>query len=157
MKFRVRPRTAGDLRLVVGWVPDADALYLFTGPRLHWPLTESQLSDMESGDGFTAWMLVEDQTNDPVGHFDFTLQEETARVGRVILAPEIRGRGLAHDLVDNVIQQARRLGASEIVLNVIVGNEPAIRAYKRADFAVMAESPRPGVHTMTRSIQAAAS
>jgi RimJ/RimL family protein N-acetyltransferase len=157
MKFRVRPRTTGDLPRVVGWVPDADALYLFTGPRLHWPLTESQLSDMESGDGFTAWMLVEDQTDDPVGHFDLTLQEETARVGRVILAPEIRGRGFAHDLVDSVIQQARRLGASKLVLNVIAGNAPAIRAYRRADFVLMAESPRPGTLTMIRDIQVAIS
>ena len=152
MKFRVRPRTIDDLRLVVGWVPDADALYLLTGPRLHWPLTESQLSDMEGQDGFTAWVLVGDQSDDPVGHFDLTLHRETAHLGRVIIAPQMRGRGFAHDLVANVIQQARRLGASDLLLNVITGNEPAIRAYKRAGFVNLAQAARPGVQSMTRSL-----
>lgn len=154
--FRVLPRTTDDRRLVVGWVPDADALYLFTGPRLHWPLTESQLAEMEGRNGFTAWMLVDDETNTPVGHFDFTLQSGTARIGRIILAPQMRGRGLAHVLVDNAIQQARRLGASELTLNVIVGNEPAIRTYERAGFVTIAESARPGVRGMSRLLEESA-
>lgn len=156
MKFKVRPRTTDDLRLVVGWVPDAGALYLFTGPRLHWPLTEFQLSDMEDHDGFTAWMLVNNQTNNPVGHFDITLQAGTARVGRIIIAPELRGRGLARELVGHVIQQASRLGASELTLNVIIGNEPAIRAYERAGFVSTDESSRPDVRSMTRKLERAA-
>lgn len=73
-----------------------------------------------------------------------------------LIAPELRGRGLAHDLVGNMIQQARRLGASELILNVIIGNEPAIRAYERAGFVNIAESSRPDVRSMTRKLEEAA-
>lgn len=152
IRLRVRPRATDDRRVIVGWVPDAEALNLFTGSRLRWPLSESQLSEMEGLEGFTAWMVVDHETNDPVGHFDLTLQGGTARVGRIIIAPEMRGRGLAHDLVGNVIQQARKLGATELTLNVIVGNESAIRTYQRAGFVYIAESPRPDVRSMTRRL-----
>ena len=149
--YCLRSRTPSDCESVVGWIPDKQALYLFSGPRLTWPLTADQLSAMEGAD-FSPWILVKNDTVEPLGHFDLTLDGETARIGRVLIAPEQRGRGLAHVLVDLAIYQAKSLGASELRLNVIAGNEPAIRAYARAGFSEVPSAERPNVSVMSRPL-----
>ncbi|MGN8025637.1 GNAT family N-acetyltransferase [Microbacterium sp. 22242] len=149
--FRIRPRHDADGEIVVGWIPDAEALYLFTGPRLQWPIDAKQLSGMEHP-GLSAWILVEEGADSPVGHFDLTVEGSVARLGRVLIDPEQRGRGLAHILTDLAVEQARALGASELRLNVIAGNEPAIRTYRRAGFVELAESERPDVRVMSRPL-----
>lgn len=67
----LRSRTRADLASIVGWVPDRDVLYLFTGPRLRWPLTEQQLALLDRVDGMSAWVLVDESNLDaPLGHVD---------------------------------------------------------------------------------------
>ncbi|WP_167133420.1 GNAT family N-acetyltransferase [Paramicrobacterium chengjingii] len=150
--YRVRRRTSSDCANVVRWVPDAEALYLFTGPRLKWPLTATQLADMEQICGFSAWVMVEAETATLVGHFDLMLNGHEARVGRILIAPEMRGRGLARVLLRSVTERARELGASRLVLNVIVGNEPAIRAYESAGFVTVTGIDRSDVRAMALTL-----
>lgn len=67
----LRSRTRADLASIVGWIPDRDVLYLFTGPRLRWPLTEQQLALLDRVDGMSAWVLVDESNLDaPLGHVD---------------------------------------------------------------------------------------
>ncbi|QEA29830.1 GNAT family N-acetyltransferase [Microbacterium sp. CBA3102] len=147
--FRLRRRTPSDCEAVVSWVPDSDALYLFTGPRLRWPLDTVQLSEMED-EGHSGWTLVEDESDEALGHFDLAIDGEAARLGRVCIDPMRRGQGLAHVLVGCAIDRARSLGASEMRLNVIVGNDAAIRTYERAGFTTSPRSDRPDVLVMSR-------
>lgn len=149
--FRLRRRTATDCEAVVSWIPDKDALYLFTGPRLRWPLDAAQLSAMEDA-GYSGWALVEDESNKPLGHFDLAFDGEVARIGRVCIDPTRRGQGLAHLLVGFAVDQARSLGASELRLNVIVDNDAAIRTYERAGFTTCTRSDRPDVRSMSRAL-----
>lgn len=150
--FQIRPRADGDFSLVLAWVPDAESLYLFSGSRLRWPLDEGQLREMDRLPGLRAWMLIELGAVDPIGHFDLTLDGASARLGRVLVAPEMRGRGLGHVLVGFAIEQARALGARNLSLNVIVGNEAAIRTYERAGFKHVSDSSRPDVRVMTLAL-----
>lgn len=145
--LRARERNREDLPTVTGWIPDADALYLFTGPRLKWPLTVEQLIEMELLDGFSAWIAV-DEDSVAVGHFDLTLDHRTARVGRVVIDPQKRGRGLAHALIHLAIERARELDANDLELNVVASNVPATRTYERAGFKRHPTPPRPGVERM---------
>lgn len=134
----VRARSEPDAYEVAGWVEDARALYLFSSPRLTWPLTAEQLQDMLATEGLTAWVVVS-RTGDLVAHFDLTIDGALARLGRVIVRPELRGRGLASRIANLAVEQAQLLGAEAVRLNVVTTNEPAIRAYRRANFDV-----RPG-------------
>jgi GNAT superfamily N-acetyltransferase len=149
--FRLRRRTATDCEAVVSWIPDEDALYLFTGPRLRWPLDPVQLSDMED-EGYSGWTLADDESGEALGHFDLAVDGEVARLGRVCIDPMRRGQGLAHVLVGFAIDQARSLGASEVRLNVIVGNDAAIQTYERAGFTTGPRSDRPDVRVMSRTL-----
>ncbi|WP_354211734.1 GNAT family protein [Arthrobacter sp. UYCu511] len=144
----IRPRKEADLATVVEWVPDAAALYLFTGPRLRWPLTTEQLSEMESEPNLSAWIGASSSNGMSVGHFDLTQHDETFRIGRVIIDPAQRGQRLAATLVELAVAKVQALGASRITLNVIAGNSPAIRTYERIGFRTYPTSTEPGVVSM---------
>lgn len=91
--LRVRARSDQDVHDIVRWVPDPAALYLFSGPRLTWPLSAQQLHSLT---GTTAGMtpsVVVSPAGELVGHFDLTLDESIARLGRLIVNPSLRGRG----------------------------------------------------------------
>lgn len=148
----IRDRRERDVREIVSWVPDAAALHLFSGPRLVWPLTPEQLQNMAPVGGLTASVVVS-PSGDLVGHFDLTIDESVARLGRVIVKPALRGRGLASAVLDLALAEARRLGADVIRLNVVSSNEPAIRAYRRAGFTAADAIPdRPDVTVMERQL-----
>ncbi len=150
--LNVRARSEADAREVVGWVEDAQALYLFSGPRLTWPLTVDQLQGMLAIEGLAASVVVS-QTGEVVAHFDLTIDGALARLGRVIVKPELRGRGLASRMMDLAVSQAQRLGAEVVRLNVITTNEPACRVYRRAGFDVLpGASSRADVTVMERPI-----
>ena len=136
----------------MGWIDDEAALYLFSGSRLAWPLTAEQLQSMSATEGLAASVVVT-PTGDLVAHFDLTIDGGVARLGRVVVNPALRGRGLASAVVALACTEAQRLGAAVVRLNVITANEPAIRAYTRAGFvAVEGESSRPGVTVIERSV-----
>lgn len=148
----LRPRTDRDLSKIVSWVHDRRALYLFSGPRLQWPLTEAQLREMEQVEGLTAWVVAR-PTGEAIGHFDLTQVDDEARLGRVIIQPTMRGRGLARTLLRLALSQARVLGAERVRLNVISDNEPAISAYTRAGFSVIPHAAeRPDVTVMVKKV-----
>ncbi|MFD5214491.1 GNAT family N-acetyltransferase [Microbacterium sp. NPDC058345] len=98
------------------------------------------------------WTLVEEESDEALGHFDLTIDGEVARIGRVCIDPTRRGQGLAHLLVGFAIDRARSLGASELRLKVNVGNDAAIRTYERAGFTTGPRSDRPDVRVMTRAL-----
>jgi len=149
--WETRARTDADCETVTSWIDDAEALYLFTGPRLTWPLEPRHLQAMTLSPGLTAWVVV-DSTDDAIaGHFDLTLEGGSARLARVIIAPALRGRGLSHTLVILAEERARELGAQQLTLNVIDGNLPAITTYERAGFRRTA-SERPGISSMTLAL-----
>lgn len=144
----IRPRSSDDCRLIVSWVPDAEALYLFAGPRLRWPLTLDQLTVDEQSPERTAWVVV-DAGPEPIGQFELTMRDGHAHLGRVLLDPTVRGRGLAHDLVRLAVTRARALGATSTGLNVVTGDRPALRTYERAGFVGISRQDAVGSLAMT--------
>lgn len=57
------------------------------------------------------------------------------------VAPELRGSGIAAQLVESVVGWARGRGAARVVLLVEAGNDRARRLYERCGFSVPAEPP----------------
>lgn len=56
-------------------------------------------------------------------------------VGGFGVAPDHRGRGLAHELIGATLDAARGRGLAAVQLEVLTGNARAIRTYARAGFA----------------------
>lgn len=146
----LRERTARDLEAIVRWIPDAAALYRFAGPRLTWPLTAQQLNDIAAVDGATAWVMDDDGT--VAGHAQLVRTDDVVRLGRVLIDPAKRGRGLGRELAALAVEQARRQGAARIDLSVLADNQPARRIYDALGFTVVADQEPSDMIAMTRRL-----
>src|SRR2546422_3168354 len=60
-------------------------------------------------------------------------------VEHVATRPEFRRRGLVDRLVREMLERGRRRGATTADIGVLIGNEPAQRAYEKCGFRVVAE------------------
>jgi GNAT superfamily N-acetyltransferase len=57
------------------------------------------------------------------------------------LAPDLRGTGVARELVDRVVGWARERDAARVALSVEPGNDRAARLYEKCGFAETADPP----------------
>lgn len=136
----IRPRSEGDLAEIVGWVADAEELFQFAGPRAQWPLTTAQLRAMADAPNLEPSVVV-DASGGLVAHFDLTVDGKAARLGKVIVKPELRGHGVAGSAMKLALARARERGAGTVRLYVGGGNEAAIAAYQRAGFSILSGIP----------------
>jgi ribosomal protein S18 acetylase RimI-like enzyme len=60
-------------------------------------------------------------------------------IEHVATLPEFRRRGLADRLLAEAIEEGRRAGCSPIQLTLLIGNEPARRAYEKHGFEIVGE------------------
>jgi RimJ/RimL family protein N-acetyltransferase len=72
-----------------------------------------------------------------IGHAGGTVMPEEPGVTvvfAVYVTPQHRGSGVLDDLVEAVAQWSRSMGRPELMLEVVVGNDRAVRAYERLGF-----------------------
>ena len=129
-------------RTLASWLRSERDLVQWGGPDLTYPLTDPQLEQMVEEGKMTpparlCWMAV-DVAQTVVGHVQLALdwKNGVARVARVIIAPEVRGRGHASALLEAVVKQAFSYGAIERTeLNVYSWNTAAVRTYNKVGFS----------------------
>lgn len=145
----LRRCTPDDYTALLTWIDSAHALHLFTGAVLSWPLTLRQFDALKDIDGRTDWTLVDAAApGEALGHIEITRVGAMARLSRVLVAPARRRRGCGRSLVALAIGEAQRQGAEEVGLNVVRGNEPAIRTYSALGFTPLPSQPRSDVVAM---------
>jgi GNAT superfamily N-acetyltransferase len=64
-------------------------------------------------------------------------REQASRLAAMALLPKARGKGVGGLTMDRLMDQARRRGYRSMELEVIEGNEPALRLYRRCGFRRM--------------------
>lgn len=69
-----------------------------------------------------------------VGYAGLWFDGYDAQVMTVGTRPEAQGRGVGRLLLDALLGQAREVRAGDVLLEVRVDNEPALRLYERAGF-----------------------
>ena len=88
-----------------------------------------------------------------IGHAGGTVLPEEPKltvVFAVYVTPARRGTGVLADLVEAVAQWSRDCGRPELMLEVVVGNDRAVRAYQRLGFAdTGVRIPHPVIPTLT--------
>jgi GNAT superfamily N-acetyltransferase len=83
------------------------------------------------------------------GHLSATEPALTV-IFAVYLTPSWRGRGLLVDLIEGVAAWSRAAGRPELMLEVVVGNDRALRAYQRLGFVDTGiRLPHPRVPALT--------
>ena len=99
----------------------------------HEPWTEQVFYDDFTTPGHI-WWVAHDQGN-IVGYAGGAFVEGELQVANVAVAPGRRGEGIAGRLLERVSYDAQMLGGTTAVLEVEVGNDPAVALYTRLGFA----------------------
>jgi GNAT superfamily N-acetyltransferase len=88
-----------------------------------------------------------------VGHAGGTVAPDDPRltvIFAVYVTPAWRGRGVTADLIDAVAAWSRTAGRPDLLLEVVVGNHRAVRAYERLGFVdTGVRVPHPTVPVLT--------
>lgn len=120
------------LEQLLDWTENSDQVQLFAGPGLSWPLSVEQMSESElSG---RAFMLVDQGVL--LGYCQLKWRGAgNVRLCRVIVNPELRGKGIGKHLICSVIKFANEsLMASRMELGVYQHNTAAILCYQKLGF-----------------------
>lgn len=138
--MELRPFDPRHARLVAGWATTSQEVALLSG-RDEYPFPADLL---------TAWRKIQDDIrpyqygdgDEPIGYAELWLDEEEDEVelARIILAPQVRGRGLGTAFVRDLLAPARSAGFADIFLRVRPDNVPALRTYRRVGFTVVPDA-----------------
>ena len=115
---------------VAGWPVDAKEVALLTG-RAEYPFPEELKASWRKVESDIHSYLLFDGER-PVGYGEVWLddEEDEVELARIIVDPEVRGRGIGAELVRALLVPALAAGYSEVFLRVRPENAVAIRVYE---------------------------
>ncbi len=136
------PFATDEIDRLASWIPDAEALLIWAGPRYVWPLTAAQISSevaraKEKPDALRMFVS-RDGVRDAVGHIeigDIDRRHGLAHLMRVLVAPASRGRGIGAAMVAAALRicfEDLNLHRTELV--VLDGNAGALATYLQLGF-----------------------
>ncbi|RKR30166.1 GNAT family N-acetyltransferase [Arthrobacter oryzae] len=133
----LRPTSAADINVFLGWVHDEEAMVMWTGPTFSWPLTRFQLELYLTNSLRQYWTGIDGTTGAVLGHGTLLFDDEArvCRLGSIIVDPDRRGEGLGRKLVE--LLRAKAFGTptvTELTLGVIAQNNPARSLYESLGF-----------------------
>ncbi|SPE29111.1 putative acetyltransferase [Burkholderiales bacterium] len=138
-----RPEPA-DYEAILAWVPDADSCLRWAGPNVPFPFSAAQLPGLLQVAGAHSYCLADGAVSPVAFGQHWVRGPGSVHLGRVIVAPDFRGRGYGRLLCRLLMAQAvRTSGAAAITLRVYRDNIVALSLYSSLGFAgVEAESSR---------------
>ncbi|MBW5483103.1 GNAT family N-acetyltransferase [Streptomyces bambusae] len=138
LALALRPfRPAYDAAYLHRWVTTPAELITWAGPAFTWPLDDAQIAAYAAEPGRHVWTAAAGPDGSPLGHVSLRLHPDGsgARLGRVLIAPEARGRGLGELLLAEALDRAfGELDLPEVDLGVYTHNTAAVRLYERLGF-----------------------
>ena len=149
--IRLRPYKPGDAWNLLEWWENAgeEDFLMWSCGEFSYPLAIEEL------DGYFArWCLQEtdgwpmtalDEKGTPVGHFlvrKTDYEDAEARVGFIMTAPEIRGKGLGKEFAGQILRYVFQvLGMKKVSLAVFDKNTQAKACYEAAGFKAVSHIP----------------
>lgn len=140
----LRPFTAEDVPVLLGWITSPEFLVQWGGSGFSWPLDAEQLErtllpPAEAEPTMLAFTAVEKESGEAVGHIELLAinrGNRSAIVGRVLIGPEtLRGQGLGTEMVRAVLRIGfEELGLHRLGLHVFDFNASAIACYEKVGF-----------------------
>ena len=135
----LREFTPADAPFLLGWIAGPGELLTWAGPTFIWPLDDCQLqayAEETTTGARRTWTAVDPTTDEPLGHASLRFAGDgTARLGRVLVAPQARGRGIASMMLPEILAHAfGPLGLESLNLGVYEHNTGALGIYERLGF-----------------------
>jgi len=127
---------------LMSWFPDKEACTVWGGPGFRFPFTAETFGNDAKLDSLSTWALMDD-AGALAGFGQYYLRVGRCHLGRLAIAPGLRGRGLGTTLVHELCRVgSAALGVDSCSLFVLPGNERAMRLYQRLGFSA-AQYPEP--------------
>jgi len=134
--LRFRTATHADLRVIITWIPDANACRRWAGPAVKFPLTPASLSQDIIFSPDNSYCLEEKGHRVGFGQL-IPKSEQRLHAARIIVAPPERGRGFGRKLCQSLIDRAAELKYPCLSLNVYKDNPTAIQLYQSLGFEAL--------------------
>ncbi|MFL6264280.1 MAG: GNAT family N-acetyltransferase [Thermoanaerobaculia bacterium] len=136
------PFTEADIEPLLGWIRSHEELLLWTASSFGYPLTrehiQQHLRDSAARGDRLIFKAVDSESGETIGHVELgaiDARNRSARVGRVLLAPAARGRGLGTAMMRATLAYAFDvLQVHRAELGVFDVNPRALACYERAGF-----------------------
>lgn len=139
MRLTLRQPEPADYQTLASWVPDAFNCLRWAGPRVSFPFTVAEFSDRLAVAGGESYFLAEERATPCAFGQHWVLVPGAVHLGRIIVAPAARGRGIGRMLCEQLIEQAiQRAGANIVTLRVYDDNLAAVKLYSRLGFVPVA-------------------
>jgi RimJ/RimL family protein N-acetyltransferase len=140
--LELEPFTEADIDRLLGWITSPEEHFLWTAHGFEYPLTREAFRELvrvsaERGDRLLFKAVLPGE-REPVGHIELGAidsRNRSLRIGRVLLDPAARGRGLGAEMMRAALALAfDRLQMHRVELGVFDVNLCAIACYERAGF-----------------------
>jgi RimJ/RimL family protein N-acetyltransferase len=136
------PFTEADIDRLIGWIRSPEELLLWTASSFGYPLTREHirrhLLDSAARGDRLIFKAVDSDSGEAIGHVELggiDPRNQSLRIGRVLLAPDARGRGLGAGMMRAALAYAfDELRAHRVELGVFDVNPRALACYERAGF-----------------------
>lgn len=138
------PATQAHLTNMMAWFDSPVSLMTWGGPGMTFPFDLALFSRDVRLAELPSWALVA-ANGDVQGFGQYYLREGRCHLGRLVISPAYRGRGLAKLLVRELVRLgSRALQVGEVSLFVLTDNTTARRCYEALGFAYV-EYPGPSI------------
>ena len=143
--MRLQSFEDSQLSELMSWFPDRYSCQTWGGPEFRFPFTEATFREDAKLNSLPTYALVEEGTL--VGFGQYYLRLGRCHLGRLGIAPALRGRGLGSSLVQELCLTGKaQLGVDSFSLFVLPSNERALRLYQRLGFSPASyPEPSPGL------------
>ncbi len=134
MTRRLATLTNAHIDALMQWFPDAASVAVWS-PSNSFPFTDRQRFILESKlDEIASWMLVDD-ADTPLAFGQYYARQGCCHLGRLVVAPERRGQGLAGELIRLLMARGTaELGMTRCSLFVLDYNTVARKVYASLGF-----------------------
>ncbi len=135
MNATLRTPQPVDYSAIASWIPDAKACIRWAGPLVPFPFTTAELETLLSVARGESYCLAK-AGNAPYGFGQhFVVEQGLVHLGRIIVSPAARGKGLGRELCRQLIARAiQATGASAVTLRVYRDNPTALHLYSGLGF-----------------------
>lgn len=154
--MRRRDATTADLEVVASWICSQCECELWAGSGVRFPPEPDALAVQIDLANAASICLFEEQGLAAFGQLLFRTPKRV-HLARVIVRPDVRGRGIGRSLVQELLSRAAESGSLLVTLNVYRDNAAAIALYGDLGFRraerLEDDPPSSGTWFMTRSIE----
>lgn len=131
--MHLEPVAREHIERMLEWFPDRRSCEIWGGSKFRFPFTQTTFfEDARIGD-LPSYVLMEDKHF--LGFGQYYRRAGRYHVGRLVISPDHRSRGLGAWLIGGLVARARQdFIAHECSLFVLADNAPAVRLYERLGF-----------------------